>query len=128
MEVLELLNEDTVSREKTKPPVIRLSYGKILFSIEAVKLLGLKSGDKISFVIDKRDYGVIYFKKDSKGFRLTLDLAGQTGDRLRLCCRPVYKKILEHFGINSARTYHVSSEQADVYGEKMWFILKSNKK
>lgn len=128
MQELELLNEETVSREKTKPAVIRLSYGKVLFSIEAVKLLGLKSGDKISFVIDKRDCGVIYFKRDSKGFKLTLDLAGQTGDRLRLCCRPVYKKILEHFGANSARTYFVSGEKADVYGEKMWFILKSSRR
>jgi len=128
MERLQVLNIDTVSREKYKPPVIRVSYGRIHFSIEAVKLFGLNVGDRISFYLDKNDKGIVYFKKDPKGFELNLDFSGITGTRLRIFCRPAADKIMQHFQYGGAKTFTVSSEQADVYGEKMWFILKSNKK
>ena len=94
METMEVLNRETLIRRNRKPPVVRVSYGRIIFSVEAVRELGLKEGDKISFVTNSKDLDIIYFKKDEKGVPLAVDFNGLTGTRLRICCRPLAEKIL----------------------------------
>lgn len=124
METLEVLNSETLIRTNRKPPVVRVSYGRVIFSVEAVRELGLKEGDKITFVTNKADKDIIYFKKDSKGFSLMLDFDGLTGKRLRICSRPLAKKILSFFSYNTSKTFSITNNLADMYGGKMWFILK----
>jgi hypothetical protein len=126
MQTLKVYNSETIFKKRGKPPVVRISYGRIIFSVEAVNLLGLKSGDKLSFATNLKDKEIIYFKKDEKGIPLLVDFEGLGGIRLRICCRPLAKELLSFFLYNKAKTFSVNDEMADVYGEKMWFILKSN--
>lgn len=121
---MEILNTETLTRTSRKPPVIRISYGRIIFSVEAVKDLRLKQGDRISFITNEKDKNIVYFKKDVKGFPLMLDFKGITGIRLRICSRPLAQKILSFFTYNTSKTFSITNDLADVYGHKMWFILK----
>lgn len=125
MDKLLVFDATSVINKRCKPPVVRVSYGRVIFSVEAVKLLGLKVGDKISFVMNEKDKDIIYFKKDTNGLPLMTDFIGLTGERLRICCRPLAQTILSFFSYQQSKTFSVSAELADVYGEKMWFILKS---
>lgn len=124
METLEVLNRETLIRRNRKPPVVRVSYGRVIFSVEAVRELGLKEGDKISFVTNPKDMDIIYFKKDERGVPLAVDFNGLTGTRLRICCRPLAEKILSFFSFKSSKTFSVTNNLADMYGEKMWFLLR----
>jgi len=124
METVEVFNSETLVRRNRKPPVVRISYGRIIFSVEAVMELGLKEGDKLSFVTNPKDRDIVYFKKDEKGIALSVDFNGLTGARLRICCRPLAEKILSFFSCKSAKTFSITNNTADMYGEKMWFILR----
>ncbi len=124
METMEVFNSETLIRRNRKPPVVRVSYGRVIFSVEAVRELGLNEGDKLSFVTNPKDRDIIYFKKDEKGVPLAVDFKGLTGTRLRICCRPLAEKILSFFFCKSAKTFSITKDTADMYGEKMWFILR----
>ena len=68
METTEVLTPEVFEKRKGKPPVMRISNGRLIFSVEAVNLLGLKEGDRIKFVLDKSDNEIVYFKKDNAGW------------------------------------------------------------
>ena len=127
-ETIKIFNKETIWDKRAKPPVIYLNpKGQIRFSIEAVKLLGLKSGDKLSFAFDTRDSGVIYFYKCSNGIELNTDFKGMGGERLVLCCRGLVKQLLAFFGSATSKTYLVTKDITNFNGSCAWLILKSNR-
>jgi len=123
---VEILNRETVKSIRTKPPTIQIfERGQIRFSIEAAKILNIVKGDKIELAISAMDKGIIYFGKDCKGFELKEEKTKSGASRLLLCCRPLAKKIMNHFGLTGSKTYDITGEVADFYGKKYWFILKN---
>ena len=124
METTEVLTTEAFEKRKGKPPVMRISNGRLIFSVEAVNLLGLKEGDRIKFVLDKSDNEIVYFKKDNNGWPLMVDFSGLNGVRLRICCRPLAAKILSFLSFSQSKTFTIKKETADYYGEQMWFFLK----
>ena len=125
MNDFEILNRETVKSTRYKPPTIQIfKMEQIRFSIEAAKILSLSKGDKIELAITEKDRGIIYFRKGDKGFELKEEKTRCGGVRLLLCCRPLMRKIVNHFGLKQSMTYDVSNDISDFYGEKYWFILK----
>lgn len=121
---IQVYNEQTVFNKRGKPPCIRFSNFRIEFSCELVKLLGLKEGDKISFYTDPKDKDIIFFGKSKNGLSLKQAVMLKNGVRLHICCRPLIVKLLSHFGLSNNKTFRISNETTDFYGEKLWFILK----
>ena len=123
-ETIQVYNEETVYNKRGKPPCIRIAKSRIEFSCEAVKLLGLKKEDKISFYTDLKDKEIIFFGKSKNGLSLRQAAELKSGVRLQVCCRPLVIKLLSHLGLNNNKTFRISNETTDFYGEKLWFILK----
>lgn len=120
----EIFNANTIWNKTGKPPLVQVDkLGRIGFSVEAVKLLGLNPADKLSFKIDYCDSNIIYFFVDNKnGIKLNaITFNRNTGVRLELYCRPLTKKLLDFFGFKDNKTFDVSSDKVD---GKYWFILK----
>lgn len=124
---LEVFTRHTHWNRRGKPPVMRLSRtGHIRLSVEAVKILGLQKGDRISFIIDKRDNGIFYFYVDKEnGMPLKFCTRGKGQvDGLQICCRPLSQKLLDHFGYKDPKTFDISSEKSESGRGLMWFVLK----
>ena len=122
---------NTIWNRRGKPPVVRIEAGRnarINFSVEAVKLLGLKEGMRIAFRIHGNDKGVIYFYEQATGLALKKQMQGKTGSRLAVYCRPLAKKLLQHFGykVDTNKTFLISNETIRVDNCSMWFINKEN--
>lgn len=127
-QTIKVFNKETIWDKRAKPPVVYLnSKGQVRFSIEGVKLLGLKSGDKLSFAFDTRDAGVIYFYKCLKGIELNTDFKGMGGERLVLCCRGLVKQLLTFFGCTTSKTFLLTNDTTLFNGGQAWLILKSNR-
>lgn len=127
---IEILNAETVFNKKGKPPIVFIESGRnarINFSVEAVKLLDLKEGMRISFILLNKDKEIIYFYEDEKtGIPLKLQMDAKSGKRLAISCRPLARKLNEHFGYGDAqKTFLLTKDKSEVEGKKMWFILKS---
>lgn len=123
---MEIFNKETSWNRRGKPPVLRISYnGHIRFSVEAIKMLGFKLGDTISFMIDPRDNNVFYFFKDEKGMPLKHCTRGKDGVcGLQVCCRPLGQKLLNYFGFKENKTFDITNEVCDTIKGKMFFVLK----
>lgn len=120
-------NSETVWDRRGKPSTIRITkHGHIRFSVNAVKKLGIKEGGRLSFFVDPRDVGIIYFRNDKKGIPLIKCTNGKNGiDGLQLCCRPLSLTLLKSFGLKDSKTFDLTEETTDheKYG-KLWIILK----
>jgi hypothetical protein len=127
--MIETFNINTIWNRRGKPPVVQISkWGHIRFSVEAVKLLCLKEGMKLSFTIDHRDKGIIYFYQSTQGMPLHCGAKTKTGERLEIYCRPLSLKLLSFFCFSRNKTFRTTNEKITVPGatEKAWFILKDN--
>lgn len=94
-------NSNTIFNKRGKPPVVRIECGKnarINFSVEAVKLLGLKEGMKLAFRTYKDDKLTAYFYEQATGIKLVAEKNNLKETRLAIYCRPLAQKLLEHFG------------------------------
>jgi len=120
-------NAETVWDKKGKPSTVRITkHGHIRFSVSAVKNLQIKEGDKLSFYIDPRDVGVIYFKQDPKGIPLIKNTTGVDGTNgLQLCCRPLALTLLKSFNLKESKTFDLTGEKTnhEKYGD-LWVIVK----
>lgn len=125
LQTVQEFNQETIFNRTGKPPMVNFSHFRIEFSVAAVKLLGLKPGDRISFFTDAKDNGIIFFGKTKNGLSLrSTSEQLKTGVRLQICCRPLIVKLLSHFGVSKNKTFRISNETTDLYGQQMWFILK----
>lgn len=123
----EIFTAKTTWKKRGKPAVIRVSTcGHIRFSVSTIRNLGLGVGDKISFMIDYRDKGVVYFFKDNKaGMPLRFCTKGNNGvNGLQVCCRPMAFKIFDHMGLSKNTTFDITAETARTDSGEMWMILK----
>lgn len=122
-----IFTRNTHWNRRGKPPVLRLSpNGHIRFSVEAVKKLGFKLGDRLSFMIDNRDNGIFYFYLDEEnGMPLKFNTRGGGGvDGLQICCRPLAQKLLDYFGFKEPKTFDVTDERIKTKIGELWFVLK----
>lgn len=123
----EVFTAETTWKKRGKPAVLRISTcGHIRFSVSTVRNLGLEIGDKISFMIDYRDKGVVYFFKDNdKGMPLGFCTRGTAGvNGLQVCCRPMAFKIFDHMGLSKNTTFDITTEVTKTDNGAMWMILK----
>lgn len=132
MEKFNEYNMDTVFDVQGKPPVIRIETGKnarINFSVEAVKLLNLEEGMRISFRFYPQDPGIVYFYEDKKGIPLAKQFIGKSGIRLALYCRPLAAKLLKDLAIPGSKiTIDLQSFTVIMpgSGKMAWMIDKKN--
>lgn len=117
----EILNATTIWNERRKPAVVQLNKcGHVRFSIEAVKILGLKKTDRITFMIEEDDDLIYFWVDNESGFPINEIETLKTGKRFSVCCRPLVKKILQHWGKET--NVSVSINNSEVRG--MWFLNK----
>lgn len=122
----EVYDSTTIFDRRGKPPVVQIAkWGHIRFSVEATKLLKLKPEDRITFLTPKGDKEIIYFKKHPGGLPLSQTSQGKSGIGVGVCCRALTRRLLNFLGSKRSITFDVTPETADVYGEKMWFLLTS---
>lgn len=122
----EILNKETVWNKRGKPPVLRISKnGHIRLSSKAVEILGIEIGSKLSFMIDSRDKGVIYFYCDEeKGIPLVEINKHLSGNGYQVCCRQLALKLLSFIGIKNNVTFDVTAEKCETPHGSMWFVQK----
>lgn len=120
-------NAETIWEKRGKPSTVRITkHGHIRFSVSAVKNLNVAEGDRITFFVDPRDVGVIYFKKDPKGIPLIKNTTGISGvNGLQICCRPLALTLLKSFNFKESKTFDLTGEitNNEKYG-KLWVIVK----
>lgn len=122
-----ILNAHTIYNQRKKPALVQFNkVGQLRFSVEAAKEIGISEEDKITFVLDERDEGIIYFYKDKDGLPIRKELDTKTGARYVVCCRPLISKLLAFFKYTGNKSFKVSGETADLYGKQTFFILKDN--
>jgi len=108
-----------------KPPVISIhKRGAVKFSVEAVKLLDLKEGDKIDFFIDTDFNDIAYFFKSDTGNQLKAYEKHKSGVRLTYLSRPVCRELIKHFGANEYKKFSVKKDTTTFNGREAWFITK----
>jgi hypothetical protein len=105
-------DRNSIWDKRDKPPVVRVAKnGTVRFSVSAVKLLGLKESDCLTFQIDYRDTDVVYFFKDKNGIPLRVGAEYDSGIMLQTLCRPLVKKLLQFFGLKGNTTFDITDEQ-----------------
>lgn len=126
---VEIYDATTVWNKKGKPPLVNIDVkGRISFSVEAVKLLGLKEGMKLAFRTHYDDKGCIYFYQQATGIPLRLQMTTKSGVRLQILCRGLPVKLLKFFGFkaDANKSFTVQKETIKVSNCQMWYILKEN--
>ena len=128
-----IYNRHTSFNKRGKPAIMRIDAhngnARIQLSVEAVKLLELQEGDCLSFVTLPTDKEAVYFCVDNKdGFHLKVCTEHKSGVDMGIFCRQLARKLLDHLGINSMRSFIVTTEKVPVQlnGKtvKMFFIDK----
>lgn len=122
-----IYNRHTDFKKRGKPPIIRIDAhsgnARITISVEAVRLLKLKEGDALSFMTLKNDAENIYFYKDKiDGIPLKIDTDHKSGSNMAIYCRPLARKLLDHFGINSMRSFIITDAIVECQGKKCFVI------
>ncbi len=125
--------ESTVYNKRGKPATVRIdanNNGRIVFSMAAVKLLGLQHGDRITFRTYHQDKGIVYYFRSADGLPLK-KLAGTAGRySLAVYCRPLNPVLLKHLGFekDKYKTLHVSDATTTLpdTGGTAWMLLKEN--
>jgi hypothetical protein len=122
----------TIFNKRGKPSLLRIdagSQGRIVFSVAAVSLLGLKEGCRLAFRTYQGDKGIIYFYEQATGIPLKKAAIKSNGISLAIYCRPLAEKILQHFEftISKQKSFDITADQELLPGTKCkaWFILKS---
>lgn len=126
--IYEVLNTKTRWNDKSKPATVHINIsGVVSFSIAAVKLLKLKPGMRLTFLLPERDRGIIYFREDpADGLELREGNSTQQGKRLHCCGRKHAKRMMEHFCFTAkTKTFDLKADTDNVNGFRCWFILKS---
>lgn len=127
MEVI-IFNRHNVYNQRKKPSIVRIDCAKtnsrIRFSVEAVKTLGLKATDCLTFIVLKNDKGNIYFHIDNKnGLKLRQVKTRNDAIYLEVNCRLLARKLLLHFGIKEdARSFLITNDTTKVNDVKCWYI------
>lgn len=126
-------DSNTIWNKRGKPPVIRIDageQGRICFSTEAVKLLGLKEGMRITFRIYKEDKDIIYFYQQATGIPLKQMQVVKSGSMMAIYCRPMAKNLLAHFNYDQSghKTFTLMADTVVMPDTSCcaWFILKNN--
>lgn len=122
----EIFNRKTHWNRRGKPPVLRFSQaGHIRFSVEAVRILGLNKGTPLSFMIDQRDDGIVYFFIDKEnGMPLCDCTNGKNGVGLQICCRPLSLRVLSFMGLKKNITFDITTDKCETQKGGMWFVRK----
>lgn len=126
---VEIYDATTVWNKKGKPPLVNIDVkGRISFSVEAVKLLGLKEGMKLAFRIHSNDRGCIYFYQQATGIPLRLQMTARSGVRLQVLCRGLPVKLLKSFDYkaDTNKSFRVTNDKVKILNCEMWVILKEN--
>lgn len=121
-------NRHTAFNKKGKPAIIRIDANgrnaRIQISVEAVKLLRLKEGDAMSFITLKHDRENIYFFIDPEGIPVKVANEHKSGVDMGIYCRQLARKLLDHLGITSMRSFIVTGANIDCQGRKCFVIDK----
>jgi hypothetical protein len=124
---------NTTWNKRGKPPVVRIDagrQGRLVFSVEAVKILGLKEGMRLCFRVYTNDEGIIYFYEQATGIPLRVMNEHKSGHQLAIYCRQLNKTLLAHFGYTTSiyKTFDLKNEQVLMPDTncKAWFIVKEN--
>jgi len=109
-----------------KPPTLALDIYKntFCFSVEAVKITGLKDGDKITFSYDTEDPGIMYFYKCPVGFKLRKIKTSSGALRLKAVNSPAMSEIVEFLGLQKNTSFKIKSITTTFNGRQAWFITK----
>lgn len=122
--MVEIINSKTSFG--VKPPVVQLNkHGHIRFSVEAVKLFNLKQTDRLTFLINSEDEGIIYFYKDDSGLPLHEMVKTKTGVRYSILCRPLVKKLLRFFYQENNISILVNNKTINYGGKEMMILRKA---
>lgn len=124
-----IYNRHTTFNKRGKPPIMRVDAhsgnARIQISVEAVKLLGLKEGDCLTFVTIENEKELIYFFIDNKnGIPLRKANEHKSGFDMGIYCRALARRLLDHLGINSMRSFIVTNSIAELNSVKCFFIDK----
>ncbi len=122
-----IYNRHTTFNKRGKPAIIRIDAkcrnARIQISVEAVKILQLKAGDSLTFITLNKDLENIYFYVDNKeGIPLKVANEHKSGFDMGVYCRPLARRLLDHFGIREMRSFVVTAETTEVNGKKCFFI------
>jgi len=124
-------NADTVFNKKGKPATVSLDWncGRINFSCNAVRLLGLKEGMRVTFETKENEPDLIYFYEDAKGIPLKLYGVHWEGVSLSIFCRPLSRILLSHFKLKKNTTFDVTAQTINLQDrlKPVWFIDKWKK-
>ncbi len=124
-----IYNRHTVFNKRGKPPIIRIDVSgnnaRITFSVEAVKMWGLKEDDCLSIFINEKERDLIFFRVDNEnGIPLKVELGFKTGVRMGLYCRQLARAIAKHIGLKVCRSFIISNEKVKADGREWFFIDK----
>lgn len=127
--MIQIYNRHTVFNKRGKPPVIRLdaskSNARITFSVEAVRLLGFKISDCITFIALEKEKDIIYFYIDNvDGIPMKSEVGFKSGMRMGVYCRPLARQLVKHFGISGCRSFIISDHKTSYAGIPCFFINK----
>lgn len=127
-------DKKTIWNKRGKPATVRIDHsaqGRIVFSVEAVKLLGLKEGMKIAFRHYSNDENIIYFYEQATGLRLNVSQKVQSGVMLAVYCRPLCERLLELLKCSSKRaaTFQLTNDKVPMPDTSCmaWMIQKKKK-
>lgn len=125
---VQIFDATTIWNRRGKPPVVNIdAKGRINFSVEAVKLIDIKAGQRISFRVHSHESDIIYFYLSATGIPLQQSAETKSGVRLSIYARALAKTLLHKFGYTGHKTFLLTKNQVQIDNCKMWFILKSNR-
>lgn len=120
--------------KRNKPATVRIDHseqGRIVFSVEAVKLMGLKEGMRIQFRHYSTDGNIVYIYEQATGYRLQVTQRCQSGVNLAVFCRPLCTRLLEVLKCNpnKAGVFKMTADKVKMPDTNCdaWMIIKKNK-
>jgi hypothetical protein len=127
MEEVLIFDANTAWNKRGKPAIVNLDMqGRITFSVEAIKLLGLKVNEKLVFALQQDDNEMIYYYRGDTGIPLRVSKQNINIQRLGIYCRPMVEKLLGHLGLKKNRSFPVRKETTIFQGKEVWFLQKDD--
>lgn len=131
---VQTFDRSTIWNKRGKPATVRIDsgrQGRIVFSVEAVKLLGLKAGMRIAFRTYSTDERMVYFYEQATGMKLQVMQEVLSGQMMAVYCRPLCVSLLNHLGFNGSKpvTFDVKPAMAQMPETNCmaWMISRKNK-